>query len=50
MPKVSPDGKTIYYANDDRLWKIPAAGGREELVCSEPIDEYNFAVVACSAL
>jgi Tol biopolymer transport system component len=44
MPKESPDGQTVYYIKNDRVWKVPAGGGAEERVCSEPVDEYNFTV------
>jgi hypothetical protein len=44
MPKESPDGQTVYYVKDDQVWRVAAGGGREERVCSEPVDEYNLAV------
>jgi dipeptidyl aminopeptidase/acylaminoacyl peptidase len=44
FPKEAPDGRTVYYAKDEKIWSVPASGGREEPVSGEQIDEYNFAV------
>jgi Tol biopolymer transport system component len=43
-PKESADGRTLYYGKHDQLWSVPVTGEREERVCEELIDEYNFAV------
>jgi Tol biopolymer transport system component len=45
-PQESADGKTVYYARNSELWKVPVNGGREERVFSEPMDEYAFAVTS----
>jgi len=43
--KESPEGKTLFFVRDNRLWRI-TQGGREELVFSEPVDEFNYDVTS----
>jgi Tol biopolymer transport system component len=28
-PVVSPDGRSVYYAKEDTIWRVPAEGGEE---------------------
>jgi len=36
VPFWSPDGAWLAFARNDRLWKVPAAGGQPEILCDLP--------------
>ena len=41
-PAVSQDGKFIYYARGEAVWRVPAAGGKEAAVL-DPVPNAGFA-------
>jgi Tol biopolymer transport system component len=41
-PEVSGDGKFIYYAQPDGIWRVPADGGEETLVVLDGIPESDY--------
>jgi Tol biopolymer transport system component len=42
-PVFSPDGRWVVYVSDNKIWRVPFAGGRPELVSNKPA---NYAAVA----
>jgi len=49
VPRMSPDGEFLYYATMDRpseLWRVPANGGREQVVVPSLANTGSFTVTA----
>jgi serine/threonine protein kinase len=43
VPRVSPEGKWVYYFAEDGIWKAPSEGGQESQVVSGPLaNSFSF--------